>query len=220
MPKLLNQIPKINLPFYATWAFSVQGTLRMDERHFMPIGDHERAPGNAIPIINQLSVYEPQNQQFESYRLTFSGTDINANNGYYYYNDRIVNDLPSALEVPDFDITPTIVNDNRIVAFNSTGNFDRIILTRINQDITPHLLWRAYLPGGQTNIVHRLPTLPDQLNGLSSNLRNYNFSDIVRVRAERFDNLDGFEEVQDAHYRANDPLWIPKAGYLAVERAF
>jgi hypothetical protein len=220
LPVMDGPARSVEFPFLAPWRYNVYGVLDLTQRKLVPIGDLNRAPGGAVPVLGELSVFQPLNQTYAAYRLTASGHNEGAE-GYAYYSDNIWNSsLPERLPTADFDITPTIVSDNRIVAFSTYGEVD--VVRVIRQSISrPNIIWTAWVaPDNGFNVVHRLPNIPAELARVLPALARYDFGNLVRVRAERYDRLEGIEAVLRQEFAADDPLWVPKAGLLSKEKTF
>lgn len=221
LPVMQNNPTHIELPFSAIWNFEVQGITDMSQNKLLPIGDQERVPGGLVPAISSLNIFQPENVSFGQYRIQASGLSGSTADDYVYYYDDMVDALPSALPTPDFDITPTILGDDRQAAVFASGNFDALSVTRNNSG-HPHLFWKAWINpnNGGGAILHRLPDIPQELGPLFPDLRIYNFGGVAQVRAERYDNLVGFDAVQQEWMTQTDPLWLPKNGFLAKEKRF
>jgi hypothetical protein len=228
LPTLSQQQAKtILLPYYANWKHDEQGVIRMDERHFLPIGDQQPTLGSPVTVRDRFTVYQPADETFDGYRLTLSGADINLSDGTIFYYDKFTPTMPNVVSLPEFDVEPTLVSDNRVVSFRtngSTSDIDAITITRSNYNTQPRIQWKVVLSpeprGGSATLVHKLPDLPQQISAIVTSQRAYNFGGLSKVRAEAYDKIEGYEALQKAIFEAKDPLWVPKAGYTAKEKTF
>lgn len=219
LPVILEEPPTVQLPFSAQWKYNLQGVINLNQRQFVAVGDLDRAPGGYVPVLNQLAVFRPLNQTFSGYRINLVGRE-DVLNGYTYYCDRLYDQLPTAVETPNFDLAPTVLGDSRLVAVNCSGYFDLLRVTRENSG-QPHVVWTALAPPvNNGTFVHRLPDVPKELGAFSKALRNYEFGGVAKVRAERYLNVHAFDDLQNLQLDGTDPLWAAKAGLLGKERAF
>ncbi|MCC6462789.1 MAG: hypothetical protein IT260_20145 [Saprospiraceae bacterium] len=208
----------LNLPFAAPWQYQIDRVIDTAQGRFLPIGDLVRAPGGATPFFDQLDVYEPPNLPWNAgYRLRFSGADPNVQ-GIGYACDRFFDSWPSALPAIQFEALPLGLSGKRQASMHCTGSFDLLTLI-FTRSGTPQLHWEVLLEPA-ASVIYRLPDLPADLGNLFPALQNYDFNAPARVRAEAYQQLQGFEAVLDRYRLAADPLWPMKAGYLAKERVF
>jgi hypothetical protein len=224
LPTIFSSPKKIHLPFVAPWKYTVDGIENLEEKKFFPLGDLNRAPGGAIAVYNELSVYEPivndifnpEPLPYSSFRVKFSG-DAAAPDGYVYESDRIYTVLPDAPETPTFDAIPSALSNNRYSNVLCSGNFDVLTITRSFAG-SPSITWDAQLAAGVGNLGYRLPDLPKELSDLFFPLKLYQFGNAVRAKAESYTGLEGYDAVVKKRLANNDPLWQAKAGYLAKGR--
>lgn len=224
LPTIFASAKVIQLPFVAPWKYTVDGIENLNEKKIFPLGDLTRAPGGAVAVYNQLSVYEPivndvfnpEPLPYSSFRLQFSGYAAPPD-GFRYETDRLYSAIPTALESPAFDAIPSALSNNRFSAVLCSGNFDLLTVTRSISG-TPSINWEAQLSPVVGNVGFRLPDLPKELSDLFFQLKLYNFGSAVQTKAESYDNLTGYEAVVRKRLLNNDPFWQAKAGYLAKGR--
>ncbi len=224
LPTIFAQAKVIQLPFVAPWKYTVEGIENLTEKKFFPLGDLTRAPGGAVAVYNELSVYEPivndvfnpEPLPYNSFRVQFSGNAAQPE-GYRYETDRLYTVLPTALEIPNFDAVPSPLSNNRYSAVQCTGNFDLLTVTRTIAGV-PAISWEAQLQPQPGNVGYRLPDLPKELSDLFFQLKLYSFGSAVQTKAESYDNLAGYEAVIKQRLLNSDPFWQAKAGYLAKGR--
>jgi len=209
----------LTLPFSAAWQYKADGVIDSSALKFLALGDLLRAPGGAIPVFGEVRIFEPisndapnnpEPKPYGIYRLQASGSD-----DYTYFSDFFYQKLPTALPEPDFDLAPTILSDNRLVATQCVGDFDALVFARSRAG-TPNITWEVYVAPSNGIVMYRLPDVPEELGNQFSSLKNYDFGGQVRARAERYDRLD-YETAIRQRLLNNDPIWQAKAGYLGRE---
>lgn len=220
LPKMSDAPPVIGLPFYTNWDYSLEGVLDLQASRLIPIGDLDRAPGGAVPVLNQLTVYKPDNQVFSSYHVKVTGYN-GSGGGYTYFYDRLFDQVPTTLPDVDFDVNPTTLNDGRLIAVNCSGDFDAVVITRKN-NAKPSISWQ-YITGAAKNngtVTVRLPDVPEELSNVFIPLKSYNFAQQTLVRAERYEFIDGIDAVYAKMLTNSDPFWQAKAQMMGIERQF
>jgi hypothetical protein len=220
LPKMADDPPIIDLPFLATWKYSLEGVLNLESSRLIPIGDLDRAPGGSVPVLNQLTVFKPDNQSFLGYRVNLKGYN-SQEGGYTFYYDRIFETVPTFIQKPNFDVSPSTLNDGRLIAVNCVGDFDDLVITRKN-NTTPHISWAVITEtgGNGSTVKYRLPDVPAALSAKFPSLGNYSFGAQTLVRAENYAFLDGIDAVYSKIFKANDPFWQAKAQMMGIERQF
>ncbi|MCB0544577.1 MAG: hypothetical protein KDC70_13720 [Saprospiraceae bacterium] len=215
----------IALPFTAAWEYKVDGIVDTSGFQFLALGDLLRAPGGAVPVFSDVDIYEPiTNDVFDpgpkpysGFRVRLSGADPNPG-GYTYYSDDFYADIPATAPVPAFDLQPTTLSDNRLVATQCIGNFDALVFSRTRPG-TPNIGWEVYTAPASGVVAYRLPDVPDALGNEFPALKNYDFGGNVRARAEEYKKISAYETVLRHLLQNDDPLWRAKAGYLGREEA-
>jgi hypothetical protein len=219
MTPMPEQQATIALPFDAPWKYRVNGVIDLAQRKFRAIGDLDRAPGGAIPVIGNLMVFQPNNAQFSGYLIQAEAEQPIAA-GYTYICNQLFATMPPVLEQVNFDIAPTTVSDNRLVGVHCIGDFDVLMINRSGKLGNHTARWQCMAqPNTQTPVVDRLPDVPQSLGAQFPVLARYEFGGVVKVRAERYHQLDGYGAVLAKWLEGTDPLWIPKAGLTGVERS-
>jgi hypothetical protein len=209
----------IALPFDAPWKYRVNGVLDLEQRKFRAIGDLDRAPGGAVPVISNLVVFQPNNAQFSGYHVQAEAEQPLVG-GYTYICNQLFPIMPPTLEQVDFDIAPTTVSDNRLVGVHCIGDFDVLTINRFGKLGNHTARWQCLAqPNTQTPVVDRLPDIPQSLGKQFPILSRYEFGGVVKVRAERYHQLDGYTAVLAKWLAGDDPLWVSKAGLLGIERS-
>jgi hypothetical protein len=208
------------LPFTTAWQYKVDGVIDSNALKFLALGDLLRAPGGAIPVFSDVNIFEPisndapnnpEPKPYNGYRLQASGSGSD----YTYFGDRFYEKLPTSLPLPTFDLLPTILSDNRLVATQCVGDFDALVFARTRAG-TPNIDWKVYVvPSGGT-VIYRLPDVPEELGNQFPALKNYDFGGQVRARAELYENLN-YESAIRQKLLNNDPIWQARAGYLGRE---
>ncbi len=217
---LLPAAPKsLSLPLLTAWDYKVDGVIDATQGKFLAIGDLIRAPGGAVPVFDQLNIYQPPGPSFAGYRMRFSGFD-SAPGGFGYTCDLYSDTLPAALPEPDFDIQATAAVGNRDAAIQCNGFVDVLVFTRTHNS-SLHLGWETLVaPNNTDKVSYRLPDVPPELAQRFSALKNYDFGETVRVRGESYRQFNSYPEVIARRMLLDDPLWQMKAGYVARERVF
>lgn len=226
MTPIFAKSPKVQFPFVSTWRYKVDGIIDSVGKIFLPIGDLLRAPGGFVPTFNQLAVIEPNSGDaqiqvplpYQLYRFSAEGPNSSGDN-YHYYIDKIYKTLPQLAPVPDFDINPTALADNRSVAVQCVGKFD-VLSFNWTSNSALKANWEVLARPGNDIVAYHLPEVPTALSDLYAPLRGYQFSGDVRVRAESYDQYNLFEAIVREKLRNPDPLWQSRAGYLAREEVF
>lgn len=216
---------QVNFPFVAEWQYQVDGLIDTSKRTFFPLSRQFLPPGSFIPDIALAEIIEPVNNEqfepnrpYEGFRMQVRGTEETLG-GYTYLSDGLYTTLPADLPVPDFDLAPTILSDNRLIAVECSGNFDLLAFSR-SRTGSLNLNWEV-LVKPQTGIVdYRLPDVPAPLGDLYKPLKNYDLGGVVRARAEAYNRQLSFEQIVQNHLSASDVLWQAKAGYLGREEAY
>jgi hypothetical protein len=214
---------KITLPFTAAWDFSVEGIVDTAGAKYLAMGDQLPVPGGAIPVYSTLDIFEPiSNDVFDpapkpynGFRVRLSGADPTPGS-YAYSFDRLYPAIPATLPVPAFDLQPTVLADNRLVATQCIGSFDVLAFTRSHPG-TLGITWEVFMPPAIGIVSYRLPDVPDNLGAQFQPLKNYDFGGKVKVRAEDYEYLNGYETAIHKRLLNNDPVWQAKAGYLGRE---
>lgn len=220
----------LNFPFVAPWDFRIDGIVDTAQRQFFPLSQPILAPGSFIPNINHADIFEPvnndqfdPNRPYQGFRLRARG-DEPAVNGYTYIIDHLYDQVPSTLPVPDFDLQPTILADNRLIAVQCSGDFDLLSFSRSyagpGHDGALYMTWEVLTRPAQGIVSYRLPDVPDELGSLYGPLKNYAFSGKVLARADAYDTYLTYDQIVRKLLNASDPLWQAKAGYLGREEAF
>ncbi|MBL7802758.1 MAG: hypothetical protein JNL02_03410 [Saprospiraceae bacterium] len=219
LPKMFNAPSKyIGLPFNGPWSYLIEGLVDTSANKFMPLGDLLRAPGGAVPVFEQLAVFEPEVRPYNGYRIRMSAPPGQA--GYGYASDGFYTSLPSFLSAPNIDISASVPANSRYAAASCQGDIDAVSFTRSFTGL-PGIRWEVLLPGSNGQIVtYRLPDLPDAIADLSFALKTYNFGNAVEARAEAYANLSGFSLILQKRLQNNDPLWQAKGRFVARIRNF
>lgn len=218
----------IKLPFTAAWKYKVDGVIDQNTLKFLPLGDLRRAPGGAEQIISSLDIFEPvANEDFQpipkpynSFRIQMNGTSV-AGDGYTYYRDDFFTSVPAELTAPGFDLQPTTLIGDRAAAARCIGEFDLLAFIR-NYAVTPYnITWEVLVRPQEGAIVQNyLPKLPTAISNACIPLSLYQFGGKVRVRAENYIRLDGYDAVVKKRLQNNDPLWQPRGGYTGREELY
>lgn len=214
---------KITLPFTAAWEYNVDGIVDTAARKFLAMGDLIRAPGGAVPVYGSVDIFEPVSNDvfdpgpkpYKGFRIRLKGTGPVAG-GYTYILDRFSADIPATVPVPAFDLQPTVLSDNRLVATQCIGNFDALVFSR-HRSGTPNITWEVHTAPAAGVVAYRLPDVPDALGNQFAPLKKYDFGGQVTARAENYDNISSYELVLRRRLLNDDPLWQAKAGYLGKE---
>jgi len=225
LPTIFSHPKDIALPFVAAWQYKIDGVVDLAALRFFPLGDLLRAPGGAIPVFNNINVFEPvindvfnpEPKPYGDFRVQVKGAG-SPPDAYTYFSDRIYPELPAQLPVPSFDLLASPLSNNRYTAANTSGSVDLLSFTRSRAG-TPSLSWEVLAaPVTSGFVTYRLPDLPKELADLSLSLKLYDFGNAVQVRGEAYDQYQGYEQVISQHLQNDDPLWQAKAGYTGKAR--
>lgn len=210
----------LTFPFTAAWQYKIDGLIDTNALKFMALGDLLRAPGGAIPVFTDINIFEPiandapnnpEPKPYNGYRLQASG----GGSDYTYFGDRFYEKLPTSLAIPTFDLLPTILSDNRLVAIQCVGDFDVLVFAR-SRSGTPNINWEVYIAPSNGTVIYRLPDVPEELGNQFPALKNYDFGGQVRARAELYEKLN-YESAIRQKLLNNDPIWQARGGYLGRE---
>ncbi len=211
--------PKIQLPFEARWRYHLDGILDVDNNKIIALGDILEEPDERVGISNQLEIFKPEDIFINGFKVELEGTK-NGPDGYTYHINRFYSILPNFIDAPTFDISPTLVNDNRNMGVACTGDFDGLVATRTIGG-TPTIIWETYLPPLANGIVtNKLPELPEEIRTRYPKLGNYAFDGGIKVRAERYKLLFGFEDLLFTKFENADAFWQTKNELLSIEKTF
>ncbi|MEQ1744111.1 MAG: hypothetical protein ABMA02_01685 [Saprospiraceae bacterium] len=217
LPELPNSPAYIGLPFFTNWTYKLDKAVNASQDKFLVLGPQLPIPGGVVPLFDALPALEPPGLPNHGYRLWLLGTNP-APGGYGYECDRLFTTLPATAPALDIDIQPTNLADKRLVAVTSSGPVDVLSFTRFG---SPNLTWEVLAaPATNGPTVYRLPDVPSTLSDRFPALRTYDLGSHVQVRAERYDQFDGYDAAIRARMQPQDPLWRAKAGYLARQRTF
>jgi len=227
LPSIFGNPTPMAFPFTTTWEYSLDGVIDSTTASFFPLGPSLRAPGSPIPVFDAVGVYEPiVNPVFDPGPKPYSGFKIKAYGidqspeGYSYYIDQFFSTIPSSLPTGNFNVEGTTLSDNQLVAARCIGDFDVLAISRFRFG-TPGITWEAFLrPIDGQIISYRLPDVPDALGNRFPGLKNYDFGNIVRVRAENYNHSDDYDAIIRKRLQADDPWWQMKFGYLGKEKMF
>lgn len=211
----------LTLPFSAAWQYKVDGLVDTAALKFLALGDLLRAPGGAVPFFGEIDIFQPifndanpGPMSYKGFRLQVIGEDISSG-GYSYFGDFFYANLPTTLPIPVFDLLPTVLADNRLVATHCVGQFDVLAFARTRAG-TPNINWEVYITPSNGIVTYRLPDVPTALGAQFPSLKNYDFGGQVRARAEQYERLDYGAAIHQ-RLQNNDPLWKAKGGYLGRE---
>jgi len=215
----------LGFPFLTTWDFKLDGVVDTSKLEFFPLSEHIRPPGSPIPVFNKVNVFEPVNNDLfnpnrpyiELFRLQTQGPAGTAD-GYTYLSDNFYPAVPNSLPEPIFDLTSTILANNRVVAVNCIGNFDVLVYAR-SRNVTPNINWEVVIKPQPGIVLYRLPDVPQAIGDLYPALKNYSFNTSVRARAENYQRLN-YEQALRKRLENADPLWQARGGYLGREENF
>lgn len=213
---------KLTLPFTAAWQYKVDGVTDTAALKFVALGDLLRAPGGPVPVFSEVDIFEPVSNDvfnpgpkpYDGFRVQVNGSDLSPG-GYTYFSDFFYKDIPASLPVPTFDLLPTVLADNRLVATQCVGSFDALVFARTRTG-TPNITWEVYTAPSGGVVSYRLPDVPEALGVQFPTLKNYDFGGQVRARAESYEKLDYKSAIRLKLLNA-DPIWQAKAGYLGRE---
>lgn len=209
-------------PFTAAWQYKIDGVVDSAALKFVAMGDLLRAPGGAVPVFNEVEIFEPvsndifnpEPKSYNGFRVRVNGSDASAG-GYNYYCDYFSANIPANLPAPAFDLLPTVLSDNRLVATQCIGDFDALVFARTRAG-TPNITWEVYTVPSNGIVSYRLPDVPGALGASFPALKNYDFGGQVLARAELYEKLD-YESAMHQKLLNADPIWQAKAGYLGRE---
>lgn len=214
----------IQLPFTAAWKYRVDGVTDAASQRFIPLGDLNRAPGGASPVFDKLEVFEPLTFDpvappvvpYSGYRLRLAGTSTE---GEGYVFDQFVDKLPAAMPPANFTLNALGFGDNRFAGAGCSADFEALVLMRRNAppDHKPVVEWEVYV-SPKPVVSYLLPDVPTDLGKLFPDLKNYNFSQTVRARAEDYQTLPTYRAVLEKIFANNDPFWQAKGGLIGKER--
>jgi hypothetical protein len=185
---------RLNLPFTTNWDYKVDGIVDTSRLEFFPLSAQLRVPGSFTPIIDGVDVIEPVNNElfepnrpYNGFRIQTRGTEAIVG-GYTYISDRFYSQMPATLPLPDFDLQPTILSDNRLVAVQCIGDFDLLSFSRIRSayGIHLHINWEVVTQPRSGIVSYRLPDVPVPLGDLYAPLKKYDFNAGVKARAESY----------------------------------
>jgi hypothetical protein len=212
----------LTFPFPAPWQYNLDGVVDTAALRFVPLGDQLRAPGGAIPVFNQTRIFQPvsndvfnpEPKPYKGFRFRATGSDASPG-GYTYFCDFFSDSVPKQLPQPAFDLLPTVLSDNRLVATQCAGSFDVLVFAR-SRSGTPNINWEVYIPPVNGIVMYRLPDVPPALGDRFPVLKNYDFGGAVKARAERYEQLN-YPEAVHRKLSNTDPLWQAKGGYTGRE---
>lgn len=213
---------QLTLPFSAAWQYKVDGLVDTAALKFIAMGDLLRAPGGPVPVFSDVDIFEPISNDvfdpgpklYDGFRIRVNGSD-DSPGGYTYFSDFFYPDIPANLPSPAFDLLPTVLADNRLVATQCVGSFDALVFARTRTG-TPNITWEVYTEPSNGIVSYRLPDVPEVLGNQFPALKNYDFGGQVRARAEAYERLDYRSIIRQKLLNA-DPLWQAKGGYLGRE---
>jgi len=215
----------LGLPFLTTWNYKLDGVVDTSKLQFFPLSDQQRAPGGEVPVYNMVQVFEPVNNDLfdpnrpyiDLFRLQTVGP-LGVAGGYTYLSDNFYPAVPNSLPEPAFDLESTILSNNRSIAVSCSGNFDLLAFSR-TREVTPKINWEVIVRPQNGIVLYRLPEVPSALGALYPSLKNYDFGNTVRARAESYQRMNYDEVVRQRLIQA-DPLWQARGGYLGREESF
>lgn len=211
----------IQLPFVAAWKYRVDGLADAANLRFVPLGDLNRPPGGAVPVFDELQVFEPAafdplappTLPYSGYRLRLAGTSTE---GEGYFFDQMLSKLPALMPQANFNLEAANLGDNRLAAVRTSADFEALVLARKNA-AQPHVQWDVYLRPAPS-LMYRLPDVPEDLGKIFPDLKNYNFGQAVRARAEDYQTLGSYRAVLDKIFQNEDPLWQANGGFIGKEK--
>lgn len=220
----------LNFPFVAPWDFKVDGVVDTSKLEFFPLSQPIIPPGSFVPNIDHANIFEPvnndqfdPNRPYQGFRLRARGAEPSVD-GYTYIIDHFYDAIPATLPTPGFDLQPTILADNRLIAVQCSGDFDLLSFSRSyagpGHDGALYLTWEVLTKPVHGIASYRLPDVPDELGSLYGPLKNYAFSGKVHARAEAYDASLTYDQIIRKLLSASDPIWQAKAGYLGREEEF
>lgn len=207
----------ISLPYSARWSYQAMGETPGASPQWMSLDQNSDL--NTLPFSSKIELVYPENEPYNRYRLNLKGGG-NSSSSTVFYLDQIVENLPESIPSIPFNVVPFQVSDIRNIAVECSGEFDIITLKRVSPN-PPSVTWVSYFPPALNQIVsHKLPDIPEELTRLIPALKNYNLGYSISVTGERFDNLSGFEEVQQQLLLNDNPYWKAEAGMTGIERFY
>lgn len=224
LPTIFAHPKKIKLPFVSAWKYTLDGVENWDQKQFFPLGDLNRAPGGAIPIYDELNVYEPiVNEAFNPEPLPYSGFRIRfsgsgpAPGNEWYESDQLYDSIPKSLSLPDFDAQPLPLSNNRFSGVQFTGDVDVISMVRSGLN-APQVRWEVLMHPTLGAVGYRLPNLPEEIGRYSQVLSSYNFGNSLHTLAQSYQKLEGYDAVIQKIFLNDDIFWQAHAGYSARGR--
>ena len=127
---------QLNFPFATSWDYKVDGLVDTAKLQFFPLSAQLRVPGSFTPVSDAVDVFEPVNNDLFDPNRPYNGLRVRARGsepsagGYTYSSDHFYSVLPPTLPVPGFDLAPTILSDNRLIAVQCIGDFDLLAFAR------------------------------------------------------------------------------------------
>ncbi|MFN4081877.1 MAG: hypothetical protein ACK4NS_13345 [Saprospiraceae bacterium] len=223
LPFIFAKPKDIQTPFPAGWNWRVDGMVDTAKLEFLAFGPMQPVPGNAVPILTALRVFEPiANDEFDPAPKIYNGFRVKAEGqgpAFNYYIDRFYNELPTSLPQPLFDVSSSNLADQRLAAARCIGEFDNLIFSRRFSRENLQIEWRTWHAAAVGAVVtYRLPDVPALVADRAPRLRQYAFAPGVWARAENYAGLNGYDEVLRQQFYNNNALWKPRADYLAVEK--
>ncbi|MFN0215580.1 MAG: hypothetical protein ACKVT2_15085 [Saprospiraceae bacterium] len=215
----------LEFPFVTNWQYRLDGVVDSSLLKFFPLSEEPRAPGGFVAAYNSVDVFEPVNNDLfdpnrpyiELFRLQSNGP-AGVADGYNYLSDNFYTDVPATLPEPAFDLSPTILANNRAVAVICTGDFDLLAFAR-SRTGSLNINWEVVTKPANGTVLYNLPDVPAALSNLYPALGNYDFNTQVRARAENYERLN-YEQVVGKKLENADPLWQARGGYLGREESF
>jgi hypothetical protein len=217
---------QLNFPFVADWKYQVDGMVDTANLQFFPLSQPLRPPGTYVPFVDVADIFEPvnndlfnPNRPYNGLRIQLQGTEA-AVGGYTYRSDHFYSAMPSVLPIPNFDLAPTTLSDQRLFAVQCIGNFDLLAFSRTRSGYNIHqtIHWEVLTKPRVGILSYRLPDVPSPLAGVYPPLKNYAFNAGVLARAESYEKGLSYEEIIHQYLGAEDVLWQARAGYLGKER--
>lgn len=217
LPELPPSPASVALPFFTNWTYRLDRALDAEHNKFLPLGPQFPIPGGVVPFFDAVQVLQPPGLPNFGYRFRLTGDDTTPG-GYGYECDRFFSILPGTMPAINFDIQPTNLADKRLIAVTSNGPVDVLSFTRTG---SPNISWEVFVaPAATGATIYRLPDVPAELSDRFPALKIYDFDSKVRVRAEGYDQFNGYNEAIKTRMHPSDPLWQARAGYLARSRTF
>ena len=197
----------------ANWNYDIQAITDLDKLRFLPIGDIYRAPGGAMPLLDNTLIYEPPSADLtkEGYRLHISGKNAE----YLYHIDRFYDTLPPSLPDIPFSLEQGNVLDERTASVRCVNNFDVLVFENSYTAPKLQLKWDAWVMpniGGQR--TYKLPDLPDFVAQTFPLLSTYPYTQ-RGARADTYDQIPTYRTVVEKVMKNEDPVWRARARYLS-----